>query len=176
MKKSLIASLLLLTALKASAQTVVTGAEAGYLLDSEEEYLSGRVGLEFRANGPFSHQLEVEVGYTDKKEFGAKADLLPVTLNYRLVVTGPQRVGWYIGGGAGFARTRMDGVSTGGPIKLRDESFAAQGFAGLTYQAGPSTTLSLGAKYLWIDDVTLAGTRFSVEDDVALTGGISFRF
>lgn len=176
MKKILTASLLLLTALTASAQTVVTGAEAGYLLDSEEAYLSGRVGLELRANGPFSHQLEIEVGYTDKKEFGVKADLLPVTLNYRLVVSGPQRVGWYLGGGAGFARTRMDGVSIGGPIKLRDESFAAQGFAGLTYQAGPSTTLSLGAKYIWIDDVTLAGTRFSVEDDVGLTGGITFRF
>lgn len=176
MKRILTASLLLITALTASAQTVITGAEAGYLIDSEEEYLSGRLGFEFKANDSFSHQLELEVGYSKQEEFGIEADLLPVTANYRLVASGPRRLGWYVGAGAGFARTRLDGVSTGGPVKLRDESFAAQAFAGFSYTAGPSTTLTLGAKYIWVDDVTLASTSYEVGDDIALSAGVTFRF
>ncbi len=175
--KKLLTALFIITGLAASAQAVIiVGADAGYLLDSEEEYLSARLGFEFKATEKASHQLELEVGYTEAEEAGLEADLLPVTLNYRLQAAGNGGFGYYAGVGAGFARTSIDGVSIFGPVRLRDTSFAAQGFAGVTYQVGPSTTLSLGAKYIWVDDADFAGTTVEVGDDVALQAGFSFRF
>lgn len=177
MKKYIIASLLFITGgVVASAQTVVAGADVGYLVDSEAEYLTARLGFEFKTSGPMSHQLGLEIGFTDDKESGVTADLLPVTANYRLAVAGAQRFGWYAGFGLGFARARIDGVSTNGPVRLSDNAFAAQGFAGITYQVGPSTALTLGARYIWIDDVNFAGTSFEVGDDLALSAGFNFRF
>lgn len=178
MKKLLLASLLLLTGLTASAQTtVIFGADAGYLLDSEEEYLTARLGFEYRGSERGSHQLELEVGYTEAEPtFTSEAELIPLTANYRFVAQGPNRLGWYAGAGLGIAWTRIDGVSIFGPVRLRDHSFAAQAFAGLAFQVGPSTSLNLGAKYLWVDDVSLAGTSIEVGDDVALSAGISIRF
>lgn len=175
MKKFLIA-LFVITGLAASARAVIIGAEAGYLLDSEEEYLSLRAGFELKAAGPASHQLELEIGHTDEHESSLKARLTPVTLNYRLQVAGTGKWGYYVGAGAGFARATIDGVSITGPVRLRDNSFAAQGFAGVTYQAGPSTTLNLGAKYIWVDDMTFTGSTVEIGDDVAIQAGFSFRF
>lgn len=83
--------------------------------------------LPCRATEQASHQLELEVGYTQAKEAGLDADLLPVTLNYRLQAAGRGKFGYYAGLGAGFARTAIDGVSIFGPVRLRNTSFAAQG-------------------------------------------------
>lgn len=174
--KKILTALLIATGLAASAQAVIIGADAGYLLDSEEEYFSARLGFELKANGPASHQLELEVGYTDEKDSGLKADLLPVTLNYRLQTAGSGKLGYYFGAGAGIARASIDGVSLFGPVRLRDTSFAAQAFAGVTYQVGPSTALSLGAKYIWVDDMTFVGSTVEVGDDVAIQAGFTFRF
>ncbi len=174
--KKLLTALFITTGLAVSAQAVIIGADAGYLLDNEEEYISARLGFEFKATERASHQLELEIGYSVAKEFGLKADLLPVTLNYRLQIPGSGKLGYFVGAGAGFSRTTIDGVSIIGPVRLRDTTLALQGFAGLTYQAGPSTTLNLGAKYIWIDDANFAGTSVEVGDDVALQAGFSFRF
>lgn len=174
--KKLLFSFLLTTGVAVSAHAVIIGAETGYLLDSEEEYLSFRAGFELKAAGPRSHQLELEIGHTKEEESGIDGRLVPVTLNYRLQAAGSGKWGYYAGLGAGAARVSIDGASIVGPVRLRDTTFAAQAFAGVTYQAGPSTTLHLGAKYIWIDDVTLASTSFKVGDDVALQAGFSFRF
>jgi outer membrane protein W len=174
--KKILTALLIATGLAASAQAVIIGADAGYLFDSEEEYLSARLGFELKANGPASHQLELEVGYTDEEEGTLKADLLPVTLNYRFHTAGTGKFGYYAGIGAGFARASIDGVSIFGPVRLRDTSFAAHGFAGVTYQVGPSTTLNLGAKYIWVDDMTFVGSTVEVGDDVAIQAGFTFKF
>jgi opacity protein-like surface antigen len=174
--KKLLTAWFIVTGLAASAQAVIIGAEAGYLLDSEEEYLSLRAGFEFKAVGPASHQLELEIGHTKDEEAGLDGRLVPVTLNYRLQAAGSGRWGYYAGLGAGAARVSIDGVSIAGPVRLRDTTFAAQGFAGVTCQVGPSTTLNLGAKYIWIDDVTLASSTFKVGDDVAIQAGFTFRF
>lgn len=174
--KKFLTALFISTGLAASAPALIIGADAGYLLDSEEEYLSARLGFEFKATEQASHQLELEIGYTEAAEAGLEADLLPVTLNYRLELPGAGKFGYFVGAGAGFARTSIDGVSIFGPVRLRDTAFAAQGFAGVTYQVGPSTTLSLGAKYIWVDDANFAGTTVEVGDDVALQAGFSFKF
>lgn len=176
MNKKIVTAFLIATSLAASAQAVIIGLDAGYLLDSEEEYVSARLGVELRAAGPYSHQVEIEVGFSQAEESGAKGDLLPATLNYRFAVRGPQRVGFHLGLGAGVARTRIDGVSTGGPVRFSDTSLVAQGFGGLTFQVSPTATLSLGARYLWIDDADFGFGSVEVGDDVAITAGLSFKF
>lgn len=174
--KKLLLLLPLLAAAAAPAQTFVTGADVGYLLDSEEAYYTGRLGLQLKANESYAHFLEAEVGYTKSTEAGGDASLLPVTLNYRLQGATTGAFSYYVGAGAGFARVRADGVSINGPVRLHDTSFAAQGFAGITYQATPSVALNVGAKYIWIDDAKLAGTPVKVGDDVALSAGLTFKF
>ncbi len=175
--KKIILTLFVISALAAAARaSAIVGADVGYLADSKEAYFSSRIGYELAVRSNVSHQLELEVGYTETEEAGASADLLPVTVNYRVQGGLDRGFGYYAGAGLGFARTRVDGVSIGGPVRLSDNSFAAQAFAGITYQATPAVTLSVGAKYIRISDVNLAGTTFEVDDDVALSAGISFKF
>ncbi len=175
MKKFLL-PLFLASVVAASAQTLVTGFDVGYLIDADETYTTGRLGWEFKANETFSHELGAEIGYTRAREAGGKATLLPVTANYRLnsVISG--RLGYYFGVGAGFARVRADGASTNGPVSLRDTSFAAQGFTGLTWHASDTVAFTAGAKYLWVDDVRLAGTSVEVGDDIAFSLGLQVKF
>jgi opacity protein-like surface antigen len=171
--KKLIAILLLTTGLAASAQAaVIIGADAGYLVDAEEEYLSARLGYAFKANASLVHQLELEVGYSKQEDSGAEGKFIPVTLNYRAETVAANRLGFYFGAGAGFAVTDVSfaGFSDDGT------SFALQAFAGVNFKASDSVSLHLGAKYLWIDDVDLFGTNVEVGDDVAITAGLSFRF
>lgn len=175
--KKILSTFLLITGLAASAQaSIIVGVDAGYLIDSEEEFLSARVGFEVARTGDFAHHLEFEVGYTDDKEGGIKADLVPLTANYRFTAPASGQWSYYAGAGLGVARARIDGASIFGPVKLSDEAFAVQAFGGFTYQASPAVALTVGAKYLWIDDVKFAGSSFEVGDDVAVTAGISFRF
>jgi outer membrane protein W len=174
--KKIILPLLLATALTASAQNFVTGADVGYLLDSEETYYSGRVGWQFKANETYAHQLELEVGHADSRYASFKADLTPFMLNYRLASVTSGNFGYYVGAGAGWARASLDGVGTTGPIRLRDTVFAAQGFAGVTYRATSAVEFNVGAKYLWLDEASFPGSNGGVGDDVALSAGVSFRF
>ncbi len=175
--KKFITTLLVITGFAASAQAVIVGVDAGYLIDSEEEFISARVGFEVAQSNAFSHQLELELGYTDMKEGGAKGEIIPLMANYRFVAPVAES-GWsyYLGAGVGAARVSVDGVSTGGPVTLRDEAFAVQALAGVSYQLNATASITLGARYLWIDDVTLAGTSFEVNDDVALSLGVAFKF
>ncbi|MBA4137719.1 MAG: hypothetical protein C0518_10420 [Opitutus sp.] len=175
--KKFLTTLLVLSGLAASAQAaVIVGLDAGYLVDSEEEFISARVGFEVANTSAFSHQLELEIGYTDTKEFGLKGEIIPLLANYRFVAPSSGAWGYHAGVGAGMARSSIKGSFGGFGVDFNDESFAAQAFAGVTYQAGSNVTLSLGAKYLWIDDVNFAGASVEVGDDVALSAGISFKF
>ena len=171
--KKLVSVLLLVTGLAASAHAaVIIGADAGYLVDSEEEYISARLGYAFKADASLVHQLELEVGYSKAEDSGAEGELIPVTLNYRAETIAANRLGFYFGAGAGFAATDVSayGFSDSGT------SFALQAFAGVNFKVTNSFALHLGAKYLWIDDVDLFGTDVEVGDDVAITAGLSFRF
>jgi len=176
--KKLIAILLLTTGLAASAQAaVIIGADAGYLVDSEEEYISARLGYAFKADASLVHQVEVEVGYTNEEDSGAEGEIIPVTLNYRVETVAANRLGFYFGAGAGLAITDVSFAGSGLPTISDDgSSFALQAFAGVNFKVTNSFALHLGAKYLWIDDVELFGTDVEVGDDVAVTAGLSFRF
>ena len=175
--KSFLTRFLFLAGLATASQAaVIVGTDVGYLVDSREEYLTARAGFEVARGAAFSHQLELEAGYSEAREAGLTADHQPIMLNYRAVAAREGAWGWTLGAGAGVARVKLAGASIVGPVSLRDEPFAAQAFAGVTYAATPAVSLSLGAKYLWIDDASFGGVRFDVDDDVALSAGVSFRF
>jgi opacity protein-like surface antigen len=175
--KKFITTLLVITGFAASAQAVIVGVDAGYFLDSEEEFLSARVGFEVAQSNAFSHQLDLELGYTDRKVGGAKGDIIPLMANYRFVAPVAES-GWsyYVGAGLGAARVNVDGASINGPVRFREEAFAVQALAGVSYQLNATAAITLGARYLWIDDVKLAGSPAKLGDDVALSAGLSFKF
>ncbi len=158
--------------LAVSAQAVILGFEAGYLIDSEEEYLSVRLGHALKSDTNLVHQIEAEIGFTDMSDAGIKGDIVPVMVNYRAETIAANKLGFYFGAGAGFARTSVSGFG----VSDDDTSFGAQAFTGVNYQASETVTLHLGARYLWIDEVKLFGTSLEVGDEVAISAGISFRF
>jgi len=171
--KKFVSLLLLATSLAASARAaVVIGGDVGYLFDAEEAYYSARIGFPVTTKNSLTHQVELEVGYTEQKDSGAKGEFIPLTVNYRLESTPANKLGFYFGVGAGIAFTEVSGFS----VSDEGDSFAAQAFTGLTYQASQTVSLHAGLKYIWIDDVKLFGTKVDVGDDVAISAGISFKF
>jgi len=171
--KKFVSLVLLATSLAASARAaVVVGADVGYLVDGEEAYYSARIGLPVAARNTLTHQVELEFGYTSHEDGGAKGNFMPLTLNYRLESTPASKLGFYFGAGAGVAFTEIRGYG----LSVEDSSFAAQAFAGLTYQANPTVSLHAGVKYLWIDEIEVYGIDVEVGDDVAFTAGLSFKF
>lgn len=172
--KKFVSLALIAASLAVSARALVVGADAGYLLDSQEEYISGRIGHAFASNDSLVHHVELELGYSSQKESGGKGSFLPVTVNYRAQSIAANKLGFYYGVGAGFARTK---VSINVP-SLSDSgtSFAAQAFVGLSYQVSDNGALHLGVKYIWIDDVDLLGSSIEVGDDIALSAGFSVKF
>lgn len=170
--KKFISLALLATSLAVSAKALVLGAEVGYLVDAEEEYLAVRLGHVLKVDANLSHQVEVELGFTGQKESGIKADFIPLTANYRIESSSGSKLGYHFGVGAGVAFTDVSGFG----VSDDGSSFAAQAFTGLSYQASETTRLHLGVKYIWIDDVKLFGTKVDVGDDLAVTAGISVRF
>lgn len=82
--KKLLIPLLILTGLTASARTFVARADLGYLLDREEAYSTASVGWQLKAGDTSAQFLEAEIGYTKATQAGGSANLVPLTLNYRL--------------------------------------------------------------------------------------------
>jgi hypothetical protein len=171
--KKFVSLVLLATSLAVSARAaVIVGADVGYLVDGEEVYYSARVGLPVAASNTLTHQVELELGYTSQEDSGAEGDFVPLTVNYRFESTPASKLGYYFGAGAGIAFTDVSGFG----VSDDGSSFAAQAFAGLTYQANPTVSLHAGVKYIWIDDVELFGTDVEVGDDLVVSAGISFKF
>jgi hypothetical protein len=170
--KKLVSLALIATTLAVSARALILGGSVGYLVDSEEEYLTARLGHEFKAANSLSHQGEIEFAYTGAKEGGVKANIYPIIANYRLVNTVSEKVSYHFGAGAGLAISEVSGFG----ISDNGTSFATQGFAGLDYRLSSSATVQVGAKYIWIDDVKLFGSSIEVGDDIAISAGISIKF
>jgi len=163
--------------LHAASVSPYVGVGVGYLLDQEEALITIRAGMALPSRSPsdlpdrFSHNLEVEIGYTDLGSSGVDYDLTAAFFNYRGEATG---LGWvpYFGAGLGFANADVKV----GFFSDDDTVFAAQAFAGMKYNFTPAASVTLGARYIWIDDVKLFGFTSSSTDDVALEAGFSFRF
>lgn len=183
--KRFVSLALIATSLAVSARALVVAAEVGYLTDNKDAYYSGRVGWDFKTGSEMSHQLELELGYTQHSETAsllgspvtAKSKITPFTVNYRAETTRAGKLGYYFGAGLGFARTSFSMPGSGVPsVSDSATGFALQAFTGVSYEISPTATLHLGAKYLWIDDVDMFGSSIEVGDDIALTAGVSFKF
>lgn len=183
--KSYLTIVLALTSLTISARAVIVGLETGYLIDNQDAYYSARLGYELNARDAISHQAEIELGYTKHSEpssFGfrignAGTKIKPLTLNYRLAITRTEKFGYYLGAGAGMAWVDLGFPGSGLPrISASDEVLALQCFGGVTYKPTPAASLHLGLKYLWLGDFKDHGVSAAVGDDLAVTGGVSFRF
>ena len=183
--KKILAIVLLAASLAVSARAAaIVGFEAGYLTDWKEAYYSARFGYEFKADTSLSHQLEIEVSYTEKSDsvtvdgdvVTAKGKIMPITLNYRAEFVGANKLGFYLGVGAGMAQTSVSGSGFGVSASESASSFAYQGFAGITYKASDTTSLHLGVKYIKIEDIKIMGVTASVGDDFGISAGISVKF
>jgi opacity protein-like surface antigen len=170
--KKLIALAILATSLAVSARAIIVGVDAGYLLDSEEEYISARLAFPLKVQGTLTQQLELEAGITSMEDSGVKGDFLPVTVNYRLESTPAGKLGYYFGAGVGSAFVDVSGFG----LSDNDVTLALQAFAGVTYRASAAVSLHAGLKYLWMGDAELFGSSLEVGDDVVLSAGISFKF
>jgi len=163
--------------LHAASASPYVGVGVGYLLDSEEAMIAIRAGMELPSRSlsdlpdRFSHNLEFELGYIDLGDSGTDFDVTAFFFNYRGEMTG---LGWvpYFGAGLGFANADVKV----GFISDDDTVFAAQAFGGMKYNFTPAASLTLGARYLWIDEVKVFGFTSSSTDDVALEASFSFRF
>jgi len=171
MKKTIVSILLALGAC-VSAQAVYTGANVGYLVDSEEAYLSARFGTSLNGSENYVGNVEVEVGYTKESASGVTAKLIPITLNYRGEILGQGKWTPYYGIGAGVAEAKVSGFG----ISVSDTTFTGQVFGGVSYKASDAASITLGARYLYVDEVKLLGTKNNIGDDVSLEAGFSFRF
>lgn len=181
----LVSLALLSLSLAVSARALIIGADVGYLTDDQEAYFSARLGHAFKSDASLSHQVELEFGYTSHSEtvsllgvpVTATSKITPVTLNYRAEALTSGKLGYYFGAGAGLARVSFSMPGSGVPtISDGSRALALQAFTGLSYQVAPAATLHLGVKYLWIDEVELAGTSAEVGSDLALSAGVSFKF
>ena len=173
MKKILSIALIAIAA-ALPARAVIIGLDAGYLVDSQEEYVTGRIGLEFMKSDARSHIGELEVGYTNDQNSGVSVKILPATLNYRMESSTQQSPwGYFLGAGAGWAKIETSGVFT-----REDSTFAAQAFGGAVYRFSESGSINLGLKYIWINDVNLGFGlgRVEVGDDVVVSVGVGFKF
>lgn len=171
MKKFVLISLIA-ASLAVSAKALIIGAGVGYLVDGEEAYATLRVGHQFKTATSVAHIGEIEVGYTSESEAGVSAKFMPVTLNYRAELSPNAAVSYHVGFGAGSARTQVKSWLG----STDDWSFAAQGFAGVGFHPTKAVTINLGARYIWIDDVSIYGTEVEVGDDVSLELGVSIKF
>lgn len=173
---------LLIAGLATAAQAAITaGLEIGYLTDSKDPIYSARAGWEFKSGGSLAHQVELEFSRAEDKEGDPFVDyrlkLTPIMVNYRAETTAANKLGYYFGAGVGQSKVSFSVRSSGLPfISDSANALAYQAFAGIRYQVSPNVTLQAGVKYLKIDDVTFLGTEVEVGDDLAITGGLSFRF
>lgn len=184
MKKILVITLLAACFAVSAQAAAVVGFEAGYLTSWKEGYYSARLGYVVKADTSISHQLEVEIGYTEKSDsvgvpggvVTATGKIMPITLNYRAEIASNDKLGFYLGAGIGTARTSVSGSGFGVSVSDSANSMTYQGFAGVTYKATDTTSLHLGVKYIWIDDINIMGTKAKVGDDFGISAGISFKF
>ena len=151
------------------------GAGVDYFLDAEEPFYNGHLGYDF-GNGS---SLFIESGWIGEDEdpsflfpFAADLDIIPVTINYKYEWMFTDSFGFYAGAGIGGANVDF----SAGPLSDDEWVFTAQAFAGLVWNVTPSFEFYAGARYMWIDDISIGGADHDDLDDVGIGAGIRFNF
>lgn len=176
MKKSNITRLLAITVAfcmgAISANALYFGTSVGYLFDDEEFIYSVRVGTEVAGNKSLSHNIEVELGFTEATDSGVRARIVPVMANYRLHMNTSNTIGIFVGGGLGVSNVSVSGFGASD----NDTAFTFQLLAGVEYKFTESVSGLVGYRYMWIDEPALFGVGLGNLDDNAIEVGVKFRF
>lgn len=170
--KKLISLILISAASSAFASAPYAGTTVGYLVDGEQAFFSARVGSEVAKSGGLIHSVEGEVGIGSTTDSGLRLNFVPVMANYRLTgATGQPGLSYYAGAGAGMSRQKLTGW-------VEDDAwaFAAQAFGGVELALTPTTSATIGARYLWLNNYTIANVRMASDDDVVVELGFRVRF
>ena len=170
--KRILALAFLAACLAVPARALIVGADVGYLTDGQDAYFAARAGEVFNTTGSVSHIAEIEIGYNSDSESGIHGTIMPVTVNYRALIGGSRSMDYYLGGGLGEARVHVSGYG----LSDSDWAFAAQAFGGVSFRISDTASLEVGLRYIWIDDVEMLGTSVEMGDDLAVEGGLTFRF
>lgn len=148
------------------------GGGVDYLVDAEEPFFNGHLGYDF-GNGS---SLFLESGWVGEEEFvfpvNIDLDIVPITLDYKYEYMFNESFGLYAGVGAGASLVDI----SAGFVSDDDWVFTAQAFAGLVYNVSPSFEIYAGARYIWMDDVSLFGASIDDLDDVGVGAGLRFNF
>jgi opacity protein-like surface antigen len=150
------------------------GGGVDYWVDSEEPFYNGHVGYDF-GNGS---ALFVESGWIGQEEtafpflVNIDIDVVPITFNYKYQYNFTERFGLYAGLGLGASNVDVSAGFTSDD----DWVFTAQAFAGLVYNVSSNFEIYAGARYIWLDDVSLFGANVDDLDDVGVGGGVRFNF
>ncbi len=183
------------------------GGSVGYVSgDWDEEIYALHIGTERKCQGDScSHAFFLEVGYTEKEEsdqyydgdstqpgtpgiasFDAyriklHAEIIPITLNYKYECALTGSLNWYLGAGAGIALVDLDASVGKSSTSWDDTTFYAHIFAGIVYNVSESFEITLGARYLIMDDPSLTGfspldNAVSLDGDAQVSVGARINF
>jgi opacity protein-like surface antigen len=151
------------------------GGGVDYMIDAEEPFYNIHLGYDF-GNGS---SLFLESGWLGEEEdpsflfpFAADLDIVPITINYKYEWMFTDAFGLYVGAGLGASNIDI----SAGPVGDDDWVFTAQAFAGLVYNVTPNFEIYAGARYVWLDDVSVFGANFDDLDDIGVGAGIRFNF
>lgn len=172
MKTNLIATFISLALAPLAAAAPNFGVSAGYLVDSQEEFIAARLGFEVAKGQTLSHQLEFEAGYTADKELGIEARIVPLLINYRATTQLTAATDLSFGVGAGISNIKVSGFG----LRSSDNPFTGQAFVGAGYALSPAVALTGSVRYIKIANASFFNTQVDVGDDVALELGLRFRF
>ncbi|HEX2101970.1 MAG TPA: outer membrane beta-barrel protein, partial [Candidatus Synoicihabitans sp.] len=159
--KTFLAIFATLTAVVTAQAQFYAGAGVGYLIDSEEEYITAKIGYEVATAGRVTHAVEIEAGLYSDSASGIDMDMIPVTANYRGTVSVAEKLGVYFGGGLGAAFIDIDSPFG---VNASETAFAVQGFGGVEFRASDRIALVAGARYIWVDEISPWGYNVEVGD------------
>ena len=160
------------------------GASAGYLEFVEEPMYTFHIGREVGEVAGWTSSIFLEGGYTqfDQSRGGvrADADVIPITLNYKLDKDLAGGFGIYTGLGAGIAYIDSDLSGSGNNFDDDDTPFYGQAFLGLEAELTESFEIFGGARYIYLDEPDLTFNNVSSNlgnfDGFFYEGGLRIKF
>ena len=170
------------------------GGSIGYLEDLDTEMYHLHAGVDLpNPLGTFDQSVFLEVGYANPDQtvssgyypeypngnegmrvssIRGEADLIPITLNYKLERALTGSLAMYVGGGVGVAYVDMDALGASDD----DWTFYGQIFGGLVYNVSEMWEIYGGVRWIYIDDTDFFGVSVDSEDDWLGEIGVRINF
>lgn len=161
------------------------GREFGVVGDVDLNMFTLQFGRDFAPVGGFDMAAYLEVGYLYgdfntldafyKPALAVKYDLdrLPVTLNLKFERNLVGGLGVYLSGGLGYA---WSSIKPQGGHEENDGGFYAQAAAGLVYNFCPNFEMFGGARWIYFDNVDVAGAPLADSNAFGWEVGLRYNF